>query len=483
MFSLIKVSIIILFDILQKIKTQSLCEYNDCFNCSVCGTEDTCDCEWSINNDKCQKSIMKSTFDYSYDYFNKCYDDLSLKIQNIYCGNSFLKIDDNTSTNVKLIENDGFYGAQNLYCEYSYSLLSSQSNIYYNIIAKVSLSLLDYMNLYIVVTHFDNTIENSKITEEKFEKKYKNIKRIKIQFYCTQQLTLNPFSIEISKATENKSYKLLISVGIIFLCCVLCGLIIFFVSRKAARNARRRQELFLQMARNNQRYGDGGNFNRVSQSSNRDPSSSSESEISIQEINTKKIEKLLKTTLAPMKYNIYLGVKDGNPCNVCTICIEEFKVDKSKVSITPCQHVFHFQCLSDWLMKNLINPKCPNCNYNLIQEKNVISSQGFYDIPELECNVMKSSEYRLNNLERRISYNEHNINNMVASGLDTGENRLMERNESYRYKDRNNVITSVSISNENLNKKENENENNDKKEQNIPTNAENKEEDEDIVVI
>ncbi len=48
MFSLIKVTIIILFDILQKIKTQSLCEYNDCFNCSVCGTEEACDCEWSL---------------------------------------------------------------------------------------------------------------------------------------------------------------------------------------------------------------------------------------------------------------------------------------------------------------------------------------------------------------------------------------------------------------------------------------------------
>ena len=39
---------------------------------------------------------------------------------------------------------------------------------------------------------------------------------------------------------------------------------------------------------------------------------------------------------------------------------------------------------------------------------------------------------------------------MVESELDTGENRLMERNESYRYKDKNNIITSVSISNENL---------------------------------
>ena len=71
-----------------------------------------------------------------------------------------------------------------------------------------------------------------------------------------------------------------------------------------------------------------------------------------------KIEKLLKSTLLPIKYYKYLGAKNGNSSSLCTICIEEFKEGKSKVSFTPCQHVFHYKCLKDWLMKNVLNPKC-----------------------------------------------------------------------------------------------------------------------------
>ena len=108
--------------------------------------------------------------------------------------------------------------------------------------------------------------------------------------------------------------------------------------------------------------------NRIQILTSRDPSSSSESEDNLKEINTLKISKLLKTTLLPIKYNKSLETKYGNYSTICTICIEEFKEGKSKVSFTPCQHVFHYKCLKDWLMKNVLNPKCPNCNYNLLKE-------------------------------------------------------------------------------------------------------------------
>ena len=31
-----------------------------------------------------------------------------------------------------------------------------------------------------------------------------------------------------------------------------------------------------------------------------------------------------------------------------------------------CKHIFHYECLKDWLNKNILMPKCPNCNYNVL---------------------------------------------------------------------------------------------------------------------
>ena len=90
-----------------------------------------------------------------------------------------------------------------------------------------------------------------------------------------------------------------------------------------------------------------------------------ESEIEVEEDNKKKIQILLNTTLAAKKFIKKYGVKDGY---TCTICIEDFIENKSKVSITPCKHVFHYKCLTNWLVQNFKNPKCPNCNYNLVSD-------------------------------------------------------------------------------------------------------------------
>ena len=242
-----------------------------------------------------------------------------------------------------------------------------------------------------------------------------------------------------------------------------------------SQNARRRQEIYLQIARENQRRRE-EQFNRLHPGSSIDPSSSSESEISVIEINKQKIEKLFKSILLPIKYYKYLGVKNGNPSSLCTICIEEYKEGKSKVCFTPCQHVFHYKCLKDWLMKNLLNPKCPNCNYNLLKEdKNeLIKSQGIYDIPEIPCNVRRSNDRKVTNIQERESYDNHNNSiNMETNGLDTGENRFINRNETH--KNQNNCLRSVAI---NINKSGNVLKNNNKDE-----NKSNKEEENDEVVI
>ncbi len=50
--------------------------------------------------------------------------------------------------------------------------------------------------------------------------------------------------------------------------------------------------------------------------------------------------------------------EDPNKCDKCTICQEKFEPDTT-IKILPCKHIFHKECISEWL-KNY-HHKCPIC--------------------------------------------------------------------------------------------------------------------------
>lgn len=52
----------------------------------------------------------------------------------------------------------------------------------------------------------------------------------------------------------------------------------------------------------------------------------------------------------------------------CPICLDSFKIN-DEIVITPCNHLFHKQCLKTWLY-NLSEPKhnCPYCRTNFLDE-------------------------------------------------------------------------------------------------------------------
>jgi hypothetical protein len=78
-------------------------------------------------------------------------------------------------------------------------------------------------------------------------------------------------------------------------------------------------------------------------------------------VNTNKVivDSLFKTELSPKLYN---KNNTTNDCYNCTICMEDFINNKSIVATTKCGHTFHQKCLQNWIYKNIICPKCPNCN-------------------------------------------------------------------------------------------------------------------------
>ena len=79
--------------------------------------------------------------------------------------------------------------------------------------------------------------------------------------------------------------------------------------------------------------------------------------------NKEKVDSLFKTELSSKIYNKNNTV---NECYNCTICMEDFIDNKSIVVTTKCGHTFHQKCLQNWIYKNIICPKCPNCNYLIL---------------------------------------------------------------------------------------------------------------------
>ena len=57
----------------------------------------------------------------------------------------------------------------------------------------------------------------------------------------------------------------------------------------------------------------------------------------------------------------------------CTICLENFILGKTKVCHTPCNHIFHFSCLRNYIFQSG-DIHCPNCKFDffsLINEKDI----------------------------------------------------------------------------------------------------------------
>ena len=87
----------------------------------------------------------------------------------------------------------------------------------------------------------------------------------------------------------------------------------------------------------------------------------------------------------------------------CTICFEPFIAGKSKISITPCEHIFHMECIKKWIESNGFNPYCPNCKYCFIKNNPEINSPSLLIIRR-DTNV---NNLRLNS-NKNLGNNENN---------------------------------------------------------------------------
>ena len=195
-------------------------------------------------------------------------------------------------------------------------------------------------------------------------------------------------SLEISILTNNPSRKTRIIIIIAIVVCVFLALLIIvliiiyiYVKRKMERE--------FEENRNNERI---------------------EKEKKIEE-NKKLIITLFETKL---KKTIIEKNKIVNDCESCSICLESFEYGVSEVSITPCNHIFHFECLKKWVNDNVLNPKCPNCNYALLE---------FSSNSKLNLNL-RNNEINSNGNNENANSNDNNTD------LRRSENIIIRRNNN-----------------------------------------------------
>lgn len=61
----------------------------------------------------------------------------------------------------------------------------------------------------------------------------------------------------------------------------------------------------------------------------------------------------------------YAEIKTKTKSDTCSICIDEFQLEDEIRQIFVCRHIFHDQCIREWIKKS---PNCPNCKLPLTRE-------------------------------------------------------------------------------------------------------------------
>ena len=473
---------LILFYIFKLIFSSSInCDINqDCSTCQKLWEEENKNyCSFSFYNAFCYNSTKKgysynSSFLFKYDN-NKCISGQNL--DNI-CGNRNISAEINTKDFINFFSfyNPEYLEKNNLLCQYIFTNndKNSKEDLVFEIEANINKQNIQQTennkNLIIIfVQEFDTLtktlyeINLNEFKDNKYNIKIANYKYVSLYISLIQKNnyinTNEIISIDIgakkdnSKALKDSKYKYsLILVCIFFILCVISCFILYLIKYKRNRELIRLRAI--NMANNLNQF---GLENRI------DP-----------EVKKNKLNDLFKTKLKKIKYLKKLNV---NETTACSICLEEFIENKSLVCITPCLHIFHYDCLYNWLFSENSNCQCPYCNYDLLSNKEPTKR---HKTQEINNNNVKENKYlNKNNKRENIPKTENNNNVNSSSERVIKKIKKNKENKENNNNDINNINKNDNIINNNKNNNiENNLEN--KKENEKDKSANNENEDNDI---
>ena len=154
------------------------------------------------------------------------------------------------------------------------------------------------------------------------------------------------YSVSFSQCKSNKNKTVSLTLSIIFLSLfviIICLLYFFVLKKKYIEINNIRNQIIMYNMNNNNNIGQSENKNLKKELTKeqilRDP----------HYLGPKKCKKEFE------KYN-----------NRCSICLKRFKIGIDYISLTPCNHLFHYKCLNGYFKKTE-EIKCPNCNYKIFE--------------------------------------------------------------------------------------------------------------------
>ena len=395
---------IILFDLIKITIQNDICSANvNCEECEQCDFESSISCIYG--NLFCTK-VSNIVFNYELksSYINKLKNEAQCGQQNLFLGNSY------TLNNIEIgINNNDYLKDNSLHCNYEiYN--SVDQNIYegYLSISLSSSGEIDSnsqlkFSLYIHVSEYfnyyftDNILRNN---EQIIYFNYGEKLSIMIDIDKTNDSIEENLIIKILKRKKNttkkpeenipkkdssrKDYTLyyVLAGG-------TCALVIIVVITFKICLTRK---LWISNRERNQNIDLNTNV-RVISNVNREKE------------NKKKIEVLFQTKLYPIEF-----IKEDidNENTSCSICLENFIEQESIICITPCMHIFHYDCLKSWSENNTEHFKCPNCNFDFLSDEEPIV-----------INVGRKKESNANNFRNFNNFNFNNNNGNITNRSNT----------------------------------------------------------------
>ena len=346
------------------IKSQTCNDFIDCNKCVLCGDDSSTSCECVYTNTGCSVSNIGG---YSIDenWYSKVTTCINLDeangIYNEYCPSLWSKVtqddlDEDKSVTFEIRKDfEGYYGRNLIVCNFYYEQVEEQDIIinveYPNNINKLPKVYMESTDV--------TSVKTRASVESNREISFSSSVKINIIVLLRNDYTISPIKIKLSLDTNNKG-KIIAIVLIVIIIGITLGCIIFCLYRMYKNNeARRRARLYLYgQARENMARIEQENYNYYN-----NENYSQEESVDLEKINKEKLDQLFNGKMAQHLYKKEYNQYGGG----CSICLTEFK-KKSKVSITSCKHVFHYKCIYDWLYKNIRNPKCPNCNHEILND-------------------------------------------------------------------------------------------------------------------
>ena len=310
--------------------------YNDCFNCVACGDkkQSSCDCYWK--NNVCSQGAPR-VITYT-SITSSCNDESSKELINKYCGQTNLELNDDNKATLKIPSVNSKYGKMNLFCTYIFSS-SESKDIYYIVNYEITSIYFDNLQIYLSIEESDGKTSLGVLSNYPVSRNFDHVKEIRLMVYFEDSLNSIPFTFSIEEKKYNTKLVIVITIILIILFVLICSLFICSLTKKIKERRRPSSPLTQYRERRMIIIND---YDEVE--------------------NKKNIQNMIKNNLSSQIYDKKIGTKDK-----CSICLEELNVGKDKVSITPCKHIFHYDCLSKWLLENYQLPKCPNCNYNIVE--------------------------------------------------------------------------------------------------------------------